>query len=250
MIFITGDIHGNPYRLNTECFPEQKEMTREDTVMIAGDFGIVWDYKGENKDEKHKLDWLEEKPFTTVFCDGNHENHIRLAQYPIKEWNGGLVHEIRPHVLHLMRGEIYTIEGKTFFVFGGASSHDIQDGVLDPEKDKALIKRYNKDWTKLFRVKGVSWWEEELPSEEEMQHGIENFKKYNNKVDFIITHSPSASIIALLGHGAYKQDILTEYLENIKINTEYTKMFSGHMHVNKQMNSKDILIYEQIIRIV
>lgn len=250
MIYITGDIHGNPYRLNTECFPEQKEMTRDDTVIIAGDFGIVWDYKGENKDEKHKLDWLEDKTFTTVFCEGNHDNHIRLAQYPIKEWNGGLVHEIRPHVLHLMRGEIYTIEGKTFFTFGGASSHDIQDGVLDPEKDKALIKRYSKDWTKLFRVKGVSWWEEELPSEEEMQHGIENLKKYNNKVDFIITHSPSASAIAILGHGAYKQDILTEYLENIKINTEYTRMFSGHMHVNKQMNHKDILIYEQIVRIV
>ena len=31
-----------------------------------------------------------------------------------------------------MRGQVYEINGKTFFTFGGASSHDIQDGILDP----------------------------------------------------------------------------------------------------------------------
>lgn len=47
--------------------------------------------------------------FTTLFVDGNHDCHPRLADYPVKEWNGGLVHEIRPHVLHLMRGQVFNI---------------------------------------------------------------------------------------------------------------------------------------------
>ena len=127
-VWITGDIHGNPSRLSTDSFYEQKEFSGnkdENVVIIAGDFGLVWSREEESKNEKYWLKWLESKPFTTVFVDGNHENHVRLAIYPVKEWHGGLVHEIRPHVLHLIRGEVYSIEGRKFFAFGGASSHDI-----------------------------------------------------------------------------------------------------------------------------
>ena len=60
----------------------------------------------------------------------------------------------------------------------------------------------------------------------------------------------AASVIALLGKGLYEQDKLTKYLEEIRIKTEYNRWFSGHLHVNRQLNEKDILLYEQIIRIV
>ena len=249
MIFITGDTHGDFTRFNADIFYEQKEMTKDDCVIVCGDFGGVWDYKGESPREKYWLDWLDSKPFTTLFVDGNHENHVRLFEYPEKEWNGGKVHEIRPSVLHMMRGEIFQIEGLSFFTFGGASSHDIQDGVLDPEKDKELIKKWRYTPYKRYRIIGQSWWKEELPSEEEMQHGFDTLEKHGNKVDYIITHSPSASEIALLGHGAYQQDVLTKYLEEVKARTDYKKHFCGHMHVNKAMNEKDIVLYEQIIRI-
>lgn len=48
-IWVTGDIHGNPSRLSTDIFPEQKEMTKEDYIILLGDFGLVWDYRGESK---------------------------------------------------------------------------------------------------------------------------------------------------------------------------------------------------------
>lgn len=60
-IWITGDIHGNPSRLSTDIFPEQKKMTKKDYVILLGDVGLVWDYKGESKNEKYWLDWLETK---------------------------------------------------------------------------------------------------------------------------------------------------------------------------------------------
>ena len=239
-----------------DSFYEQKEMSQDkDFVIICGDFGLVWSKEGESKTEQYWLDWLEKKPFTTLFVDGNHENHKRLATYPIKEWNGGFVNEIRPHVLRLRRGEVYTIEGKKFFTFGGASSHDISDGILDPDdfddydEFREVWKQWDKEW-KMFRVKGITWWEQELPSEEEMQNGITNLEKHNWKVDYIISHTPPASVIALLGHGLYEQDILTKYLEDIRSKTEFKRMFSGHMHVDRQLNERDILLYEQIVRIV
>ena len=49
------------------------------------------------------------------------------------KWHGGKVHRIRPHVLHLMRGQIYELEGYRFFTMGGAKSHDIEDGILEPD---------------------------------------------------------------------------------------------------------------------
>lgn len=253
-VYITGDIHGDPSRLSTDSFFEQKEFSGdkdENVVIIAGDFGLVWQ-REESKQEKWWLDWLEDKPFTTVFVDGNHENHQRLSTYPIKKWNSGKVHEIRPHVLHLMRGEIFTIEDNKFFAFGGASSHDISDGIIDCEdadwREKA--KALDKQSKYMYRIKGLSWWEQELPNEDEMQNGVKNLKKNDNHVDFIITHSPPASVIALLGQGLYEQDILTQYLENIRMNTEYKRWFMGHMHLNRAMNNKDIILYEQIVRIL
>ena len=54
-----------------------------------------------------------------------------LDEYPVEQWHGGNVHKIRPHVIHLMRGQVFELQGRTFFTMGGAQSHDIADGILD-----------------------------------------------------------------------------------------------------------------------
>ena len=254
-IWITGDIHGNPVRFSTENFFEQKKFSgnkEDNTVIILGDFGLIWDRDGKNAREKYWLDWLEDKPFTTVFVDGNHENHIRLATYPVKEWNGGLINEIRPHVLHLKRGEVFTIEENKFFAFGGASSHDVSDGILDYEDEgwREQAKELDHQGKYMYRIKGLTWWKDELPVKEEMDNGIRNLEKHDWKVDYIITHSPPASVIASIGYGLYEQDILTRYLEQIRAKLDFKVHFMGHMHINKILNNKDALLYEQITRIV
>ena len=250
MIYITGDIHGEPQkRFAFHCFPEGREMTKDDYVIIAGDFGCVWDYRGESKHEKHDLDWLENLPFTVLFVDGNHDNFERLNKYPTKAWKGGRVHVIRPHVLHLMRGYVFNIDGTKIFTFGGAASHDIRDGVLDPIKDRQKIKEWNYDYDKLFRINGVSWWAEEMPNDKEMERGLKNLEKAAWKVDFVVSHCPPTSDLLVLGAGKFKPDKLSNYLENIKQKVKYKRWISGHMHVNAQIFAEDIIIYEQIIRL-
>ena len=222
--------------------------------MIAGDFGGVWyaaDDKEHQKSERYTLDELNTRSFTTLFVPGNHENYARLMsdEFPLIEWHGGMVRQIRPSILMLMRGEMYEIEGRRIFAFGGASSHDVRDGILDladPEwKEKARkLQRRHKYY---FRVKGLSWWEEELPSEEEMQHGLETLEDYQWFADYVVTHCAPTPIQTLAGF--YDRDKLTDYLDEIRSKLDYTRWFFGHYHDNRQVTGKDIMLYEQIIRI-
>lgn len=253
-IWVTGDIHGDPRRFSTDNFPEQKDMTKDDYVIILGDFGLVWNYEFESKQEEYWLDWLEEKPFTTLWIDGNHDNFDRIYEYPVEQWSGGKVHKIRPSIIHLMRGQVFNIEDKTFFTFGGASSHDIKDGILevDDPNFKEIRKKLDKNPFSLYRINHISWWKEELPSHEEMQEGKENILLAGNKVDYILTHSPYTSLLRQMdgGSGLYKADILTDYLQEIKQNVEYKHWLFAHMHVNNTYYwERALCLYEQIIRI-
>ena len=218
-------------------------MTTDDYLIVCSNFGIWHD----TNQERHNLKWLDDKPFTTLFVDGNHENFDRLYAMPVSEWNGGNVHFIRPHIIHLMRGQVFEIDGVSLFTFGGASSHDIQDGIL--EKNDPRVSEWSKIPFKMFRVNHSSWWKEELPSEEEMNEGIQNLEKHNNKIDFIITHCGATSSIALYSMGSYKPDILTNYFEEIRQKVNFKKWFMGHYHDNYAINDKEIILYEQIIRI-
>lgn len=250
MIYITGDCHRNFERFNRSIFPEQQEMTKEDYVIVCGDFGGVWNKGKEDKEETMLLDWLDCKSFTTLFVDGNHENFDRLYDYPVENWHGGKVHKIRPSVIHLMRGQVFDIDDRSIFTFGGASSHDIDGGILEPDDPdyKKKKKELDQGWLP-YRINHVSWWEQELPSEEEMEEGRKNLALHHNTVDFIVTHCCSSSTQAMLGGSLYKPDMETAYLEKIKQNTKFKKWFFGHYHDNRNVSAEEILLYEQIIRI-
>ena len=246
MIFITGDTHGNYRKLNTQIFPEQKEMCKTDYVIVCGDFGIWKD----DHTQKYWLQWLDEKPFTTLFVDGNHENFDLLATYPITDWNGGKVQFISKSVIHLMRGEIYNIDGKTFFTMGGASSHDISDGILEPTSpDFKLNKKKLDKQNAMYRVNHISWWKEELPSDDEYKNALDNFEKYDFKVDYIISHSAPTHIVDVLGGGLYQNDRLTNFFEDMSIRVSFDYWFFGHYHDNRHFDRKYILLYEQILEV-
>ena len=252
-IFVTGDIHGEPFpRMRRKLLPNG--LTKDDYFIICGDFGLVWDWHGETRTERYYLNLLEEMPFTVLFVDGNHENFDRLNAYPQIDWHGGKVHPIRPHVLHLMRGYVFDIDGKKVFAMGGASYHDVKDGILDPHS-KADVRKYEK-WKrtgelqmKQYRVLRQSWWPEELPNDEEYFRAKKSLDACNWTVDFVITHSPSSSVLAQLGHGAYKTDRLSNFLEEVRQKATYKHWYCGHMHVNRAITAKDIVIYKDIEQI-
>ena len=244
MIYITGDTHSDFSRFTEENFPIQSEMTKDDYIIICGDFGGVWTFEEESIREKELLDWLDNKNFTTLFVDGNHENYTRLYNYPIEEWKGGKVHKIRDSVLHLMRGEIFDIDNKKIFAFGGAKSHDIQDGILNLDEEEKIYE-YRKRGA-YFRIRDFSWWDLELPTNQEMENRIENLEKINYKVDYIISHCCPTSIQTLI-NSTYKRDVLTDYLQQISEKCTFKRWYFGHYHDYKQVNSQFTLLYKNIV---
>ncbi len=248
-VYVTGDIHGDPRRLSTSVFPEQREMTRDDYVIILGDFGLVW---SGDKEEAYWLKWLEKKPFTILFVDGNHENFDMLNTFPVVGFHGGKAHRIRDNIYHLMRGYVFDIDGRKFFAFGGARSHDIEDGILDPsaygpEEFKDICRSWRRK-NRMFRVKGISWWEDELPEEEEMVRGVTSLTEVGMEVDFVISHCAPQGIASLMGFT--ESDILTDYFEGLLSDgLTFKRWLFGHYHVNRQVLGKYICLYEQIIQI-
>ena len=155
MIYATGDLHGNTLRFQPQYFPEQSDMTKDDYMIVCGDAGLVW--HGDKSDDP-QLDRLEALPFTVLFVDGNHENFDALSEYPVELWHSGKVHKIRPHVIHLMRGQAFELQGRTFFTMGGAQSHDIADGILDMDSPD-FYERYDslRRNRGQFRINHISW---------------------------------------------------------------------------------------------
>lgn len=248
MIYATGDTHGNFQRFDPEHFPEQAQMTRDDFMIICGDFGGVWE--GGKKDAR-SLNRLENLPFTTLFVSGNHENFDLLRKYPIEEWNGGKVQRIRPHVIHLMRGQIFDLQGYSFFTMGGARSHDIDDGILNPnapdfEEQYWALRRMGAR----FRVNHHSWWKQELPSQSEYEEGRRNLERIHYKVDYIITHCAPSSIVDILGDGGYIHDHLTDFLEEVKEKSKFHYWLFGHYHDNRIIDDRFVLLWEQMVQVV
>lgn len=226
MIFITGDVHGeyDLRKFGKEEFPFQSELTKDDYMIICGDFGFLWD---ESKTEKYWLKWLDNKPWTTLWIDGNHENYNLLKRYRTENWNGGQIQKITNSIYHLCRGSIFNIEGKKIFAFGGAESHD-------------------KD----FRIPGKTFWREEMPSLKEMTYGAEVLNGNDWRADIVITHSLPTYILRELDMTAvYRPNELTDYFEKISEKLDFDMWFSGHYHLNQRCTGRHYMIFDTIVRI-
>lgn len=219
MVYITGDTHGDYERFSD---PYLKRLDEDDTLIICGDFGFIWDGTGR---ELSTLRKLAQKKYTIAFVDGCHENFDILERdYPLKRWNGGIVREIAPNIVHLQRGEIYTIEDETYFTFGGGHSQDVE-----------------------YRLETGNWWKREQPTHEEIRHAIYKLREVDSKVDYIITHEPPASLKDCLGIDVNQRLEIHAFFEDIIKVVEYKRWFFGKCHVDKFIPIKFNAVFEEIL---
>jgi ABC-type sugar transport system ATPase subunit len=181
----------------------------------------------------------------------NDENYDALERYPVKDWHGGKVHRIRSHVLHLMRGQVFELEGYHFFTMGGAKSHDTEDGILEPgapDFERKLLMLQRKPRAR-YRINHISWWAQEMPSEEEYAEARKNLAKVDWAVDYVITHCAPTSI-ALMENRHNEADPLTDFLQEVKERAHYHYWLFGHYHDNRAIDEKHILLWEQIVQVI
>lgn len=195
---ITGDTHGNGFSRFIKA-----KLNGIETLIVCGDFGYIWsDIQNNNKN----LNLMDKIGIQILFVDGNHENFELLNKFPLKHWNGGWIHKIRNNVIHLMRGEVYNIKGKTIAVMGGANSID-----------------------KKMRIEGQSWWKEELPNHQERENLINNLDACDWMVDLFISHTAPSRILKEMD-AEYRSDEFTDFLNLIEQNLEYKQWYFGHIH--------------------
>lgn len=114
MIFVVGDRHGEEDGFSDDKLPGQSSWTSDDIVIVTGDFGYVMRGEKNNLPERNKLNALARKPYTILFCDGNHEGFDYLEEYPEEIQYGAPVRRIRHNIYWLQRGYIYTINHRSF----------------------------------------------------------------------------------------------------------------------------------------
>lgn len=224
---LAGDIHGTLDIGKVITFFEGREedFSKEDYLIICGDVGVCG---FSASDEARTRQILMNLPVTTLFIDGNHENFEQLNSYAVEEWNGGKVHFIESDIIHLMRGQIFEIDGTKFFTFGGAHSID-----------------------RMYRTEGVSWFAEEIPSEEEYEEGWKNLENIDFQVDYILTHTAPEEVAAAMGYGELSDDEaeFRKYLQRVADNTEFTAWYFGHFHVDDELEERFFCLYDEMVRL-
>ncbi len=204
MVYVTGDLHGDITRFKDKRF---NKLKRRDYLIVCGDFGFIWD---NSKKEQQILKKLGKMKYYILFVDGCHENFNLLEKYPVEEFCGGEVHKISGRLMHLMRGNVYDLDGVKVFAFGGGHSEDID-----------------------MRSTQQTWWQRETPSIDEIENGVQNLKKVSNSVDVIVSHEPPAAISEFL-HGKEEEKIeMNAFFDDLRTMAKFKFWYFGKFHINK-----------------
>lgn len=218
-IYLTGDTHGldDIGKLQEHAWTARDwRPTADDYLIITGDVACVYHTKPYELPDYDPRDLeviaeLTAQPWTVLFVDGNHENHDTLNDLDVEVWHGGLVHRVADRLVHLMRGQVYDIDGVRVFAMGGAHSPDWMD-----------------------RVEGESWWAAEFPDEGELDEARASLAAAGREVDVVVTHTCPTELLpeALDGEEAAEPDGLTDFLQELydwRIR-DFAHWFFGHFH--------------------
>lgn len=221
MIYITGDVHGDLSRLSADAL---KFMKIHDTLIICGDFGFIWD---DSKNEDKMLRNLGKRKYNICFVDGTHENFKILNKFPAEDWNGGKARNICGNLYHLMRGEVYTIEGLKVFTMGGGESPEAELRYEDIDADRP-----------------------ENPTQEELLNAVANLEKINYKTDIIVTHEPPSKtreFLLMQKNEQFTVSALNAFFDELALQCEYKKWYFGSMHTDKYISANQVAVFRNII---
>ena len=228
LLFITGDLHGGTFSGKLEpgvAPPALYECTKDDHLVVLGDFGLPWPGQPNNEEN---LRWLEERPWTTLFIDGNHENYAELAKLEPEPFLGGTAARLPSHpgIVHLLRGEVYEMDGLSVFCMGGASS------VVDSD----------------CRTGGVDWWPEELPGENELSRSRENLRDHGGSVSLVLTHDCSSRVLPrVVRHGPPARNRLNEWLDALEDEVGFRWWYFGHHHRDLRIDGRHACLFESVV---
>lgn len=230
-LYVTGDWHGggdwNHYRL--DGWTEGASLSKDDYLVILGDFGLVWT---DSYHERAERRWLDDKPWTTLFIDGNHENFDRLYELPVEQWCGGKTSVVPgTSIRWLRRGQVFDIDGCRLFCMGGAWSIDAG-----------------------YRTPGYDWFEDELPTRDELAEGECNLDAAGWNVDYVLTHDCPYRYLYMVTEDSPFGDVrhmddLELWLDMVDDRCTFEHWYFGHHHQDRSVDDAHTCVMDEVIRI-
>lgn len=238
-IFVMGDIHGRcePVR---DFYNKNKEKLNlnetENYMILLGDAGLNYFLNERDKKIKKKLSKL---PFTYFVIRGNHEERPSICMQKNSDewstqlfWDNTVYYENEfPNIKYAIDGvSYYNIEGYKTIVIPGAYSID-----------------------KFYRlVMGLSWFEGEQLTEEEMEYGREIIKQKGPSFDLILSHTcpcvfePTDLFLSAVDQSTIDKT-MERFLGEIEFELDYRAWMWGHFHAFRDYprddNKKKLMLY-------
>lgn len=224
-VFLTGDTHGSFIKIYEFC--EKFNTTKDDLMIVAGDFGINYFLNNKEKKEKYKLNNL---PITFLIVRGNHEiRPENISTYKEREWNGGVVYveDDYPDLLFAKDGEVYNINNHKVLCIGGAYSVD-----------------------KFYRIStGNKWFCDEQLTKEERDTIFRNV--YGRAFDYVITHTcplkyvPTEMFIPMVDQSTVDFSMEIWFNEIFGV-IDFKRWYCGHYHTDK-LDDKIRFLYNDFV---
>lgn len=195
---VVGDVHNEFGMLNALINKHKNEI---DLILACGDFGF-W----PNVSWAAPMASIRNGNVSICWCDGNHEDHWRLAERESDE--------IVPKVFYMPRGQILKLrDGRNVLFMGGAESID-----------------------RHIRVLGETWFPEEILKPKDVMRVPQDAR-----IDIVISHTcPKELEEVMLPYNKTKYgDPSTEALSYILQKFKPKLWFFGHWHIFKRIYLHD-----------
>lgn len=210
MVYITGEVRDYYEHFRPSVFSEQIHLGEADFVIVCG--GLGYETKPEIRD--HQIELYQRKPYTTLYISGKDYDPERLSRYEVIEFCGGKARRIHQKLIHLMRGELYNIDGKTFFTMGGDCT------VNSSQTD---MSEYKKAMSTLENAGLI--------------------------VDYVLSYRPPETVrllLQILGLAGHEKNSLTCFLEDVKERIQYQKWYCGCYHLDSKVFGEFFSIHKNI----
>lgn len=228
-VYVTGDIHSGLDMQKLRDWELGDSLGSDDHLIIAGDFGFPWDFSAE---ECADIAWLESRPYTVLFVDGNHERFDHWEERPMEPWHGGLTQRLSDtsSIRRLMRGRSSISTARRYSPWAvpqawtGNTACRIPAGGLRSSRTSAISIPRGQGST---RSAGRSTASSPIPA-------------------------PRACSPTLYPDPGWERpdvDRLTGFLDELEDRLDYKRWYCGHFHRDGNPDERHTVLYDRIVRL-